>query len=350
MTGVGTLAVLATGAFLVSNHMLPRTQLPLATLLALASFAPVLNLATVSKQLAETVAAARRVFAVHDEPVVVADGPGVGEVSEQEVRFEAVTFAYGANEAQALRDVSFSIEAGQTVALVGRSGAGKTTAAHLLMRFWDPQSGRIVLGGHDLREFGLDDLRRRIAIVAQDTYLFNTSLRENIALGRPDASEEQIIHAARLANAHDFIMTLPDGYDTVVGERGLQLSGGQRQRIAIARALLKDASILILDEATSHLDTESERQVRLALETLIEGRTTLVIAHRLSTVRDANRIIVLEDGSVAEQGSHAELLARGGIYAQLVAAQLVSQGREEPPPEPVQAHSHVHEHGHSHNH
>jgi ATP-binding cassette subfamily C protein CydCD len=336
MTGVGTLAVLATGAFLVSNHMLPRTQLPLATLLALASFAPVLNLATVSKQLAETVAAARRVFAVHDEPVVVADGPGVGEVSEQEVRFEAVTFAYGANEAQALRDVSFSIEAGQTVALVGRSGAGKTTAAHLLMRFWDPQSGRIVLGGHDLREFGLDDLRRRIAIVAQDTYLFNTSLRENIALGRPDASEEQIIHAARLANAHDFIMTLPDGYDTVVGERGLQLSGGQRQRIAIARALLKDASILILDEATSHLDTESERQVRLALETLIEGRTTLVIAHRLSTVRDANRIIVLEDGSVAEQGSHAELLARGGIYAQLVAAQLVSQGREE--------------HGHSHNH
>jgi ATP-binding cassette subfamily C protein CydCD len=310
----------------------------------------VLNLATVSKQLAETVAAARRVFAVHDEPVVVADGPGVGEVSEQEVRFEAVTFAYGANEAQALRDVSFSIEAGQTVALVGRSGAGKTTAAHLLMRFWDPQSGRIVLGGHDLREFGLDDLRRRIAIVAQDTYLFNTSLRENIALGRPDASEEQIIHAARLANAHDFIMTLPDGYDTVVGERGLQLSGGQRQRIAIARALLKDASILILDEATSHLDTESERQVRLALETLIEGRTTLVIAHRLSTVRDANRIIVLEDGSVAEQGSHAELLARGGIYAQLVAAQLVSQGREEPPPEPVQAHSHVHEHGHSHNH
>jgi ATP-binding cassette subfamily C protein CydCD len=348
MTGLGTLAVLATGAYLVTIHALDRTHLPLVTLLALASFAPVLNLATVSRQLAETIAAARRVFAVHDEPVAVRDGPGVPAIEVPTVAFEDVAFAYGASEPHALRNVSFAIQPGQTIAVVGRSGAGKTTAAHLLMRYWDPQGGRVTLGGHDLHDFNLDDLRRHIAIVAQDTYLFNTSLRENIALGRPDATEEQIIHAARLANAHDFIMTLPDRYDTVVGERGLQLSGGQRQRVAIARALLKDAPVLILDEATSHLDTESERQVRLALETLIAGRTTMVIAHRLSTVRDADRIIVLEDGAVAEQGTHTELLARGGIYAQLIAAQVVSQGREEPEPAPAQVH--FHDHGHSHSH
>jgi ATP-binding cassette, subfamily B, bacterial len=350
MTGLGTLAVLGTGAYLVTNHALERTHLPLVTLLALASFAPVLNLATVSKQLAETIAAARRVFAIHDEPVAVRDGPGVPAIDTPNVAFEDVSFAYAANEPQALRNVSFSIAPGQTVAVVGRSGAGKTTAAHLLMRFWDPQLGSITLGGRDLRDFELDDLRRHIAIVAQDTYLFNSSLGDNIALGWPDATEEQIIHAARLANAHDFIMTLPDRYDTIVGERGLQLSGGQRQRVAIARALLKDAPVLILDEATSHLDTESERQVRLALETLIEGRTTMVIAHRLSTVRDADRIIVLEDGAMAEQGTHAELLARGGIYAQLIAAQIVSQGREEPVPAPASAPAHLHDQGHTHSH
>ena len=350
MTGLGSLAVLATGATLVTHAALLRSQLPLATILALAAFTPIINLATVSKQLAETLAAARRVFAVHDEPVAVADGVGVELAGGGELRFEGVSFTYGPGESQALREVSFTIGSGQTVALVGRSGAGKTTAAHLVMRFWDPQSGRITLGDRDLRDFKLDDLRQRIAIVAQDTYLFNTSLRENIALGRPEASEEQIIHAARLANAHDFIMTLPDRYDTVVGERGMQLSGGQRQRIAIARALLKDAPGLILDEATSHLDAESERQVRLALETLIEGRTTLVIAHRLSTIRDADRIVVLDDGTVAEEGTHTELLARGGIYLQLIAAQVVSQGRREPEPEPAQSSVHLHDHGHSHSH
>ena len=302
MTGLGTLAVLATGATLVANGVLLRSQLPLATLLALAAFTPITNLATVSKQLAETLAAARRVFAVHDEPIAVSDGPGADAPPAPEVRFEGVSFTYGPQEAQALRDVSFVIGSGKTVALVGRSGAGKTTVAHLLMRFWDPQSGRITFGDRDLRDFKLDELRRHIAIVAQDTYLFNTSLRENIALGREGATEEQIIQAAKLASAHDFIMSLPDQYDTIVGERGMQLSGGQRQRIAIARALLKDAPVLILDEATSHLDAESERQVRSALETLIEGRTTLVIAHRLSTIRDADSIVVLDDGVVAEEG------------------------------------------------
>jgi len=354
MTGLGGLAVMATGASLVSHGSLGRAELPLVTLLALAAFLPVTNLATVSKQLNETLAAARRVFAIHDEPPVVSDGPGADvPVSAPEVRFEHVSFAYAPQEPQALHDVSFTLAAGETVALVGRSGAGKTTAAHLLMRFWDPQEGRIAIGGHDLRDFKLDDIRQRIAIVAQDTYLFNVSLRENIALGRAGASEEEVIQAARLANAHDFIMTLPDQYDTVVGERGTQLSGGQRQRIAIARALLKDAPILILDEATSHLDAESERQVRLALQTLIAGRTTLVIAHRLSTVRDADKIVVLDDGAVAEEGKHVELLARGGIYAQLVAAQVVGQGREEPVEEAVaQQHDFAvgHDHGGGHHH
>jgi ATP-binding cassette subfamily C protein CydCD len=350
MTGLGTLAVLAAGASLVSQHTLGRSELPLATLLALAAFTPITNLATVSKQLAETLAAARRVFAVHDEPVVVSDGPGADLTDAAAVHFEGVSFAYGPNEPQALRDVSFTVGAGQTVALVGRSGAGKTTAAHLLMRFWDPQSGRITLSGSDLRGFKLDDLRRQIAIVVQDTYLFNASLRENIALGRPGATEEQIIQASRMAYAHDFIMTLPNQYETTVGERGLQLSGGQRQRIAIARALLKDAPILILDEATSHLDAESERQVRTALETLIEGRTTLVIAHRLSTIRDADRIVVLDDGHVAEEGAHADLLARGGIYTQLIAAQVVGNGRSETQSEPSRAPFAVHDHGHAHNH
>ena len=351
MTGLGSLAVLAAGASLVLHGLLARVQLPLATLLALAAFAPITNLATVSKQLAETLAAARRVFAVHDEPVVVSDGPGVEDVPRApEVRYDAVSFAYGPNEPQALRGVSFTIESSQTVALVGRSGAGKTTVAHLLMRFWDPQAGRIALGDHDLRDFNLDELRKQIAIVAQDTYLFNTTLRENIAFGRPNASEEEIIEASRRASAHDFIMTLPDRYATVVGERGVQLSGGQRQRIAIARALLKDAPVLILDEATSHLDAESERQVRHALETLIHGRTTLVIAHRLSTVRDADRIVVLDDGAVVEQGTHAELLARGGIYTHLIASQVVGVGRaqqeaERAAPQPVQ-HFHAEQHHH----
>jgi ABC-type multidrug transport system fused ATPase/permease subunit len=216
------------------------------------------------------------------------------------------------------------LPAGSTVALVGPSGAGKTTVANLLLRFWDPDAGVVRLGGHDLREYELDDLRRRIALVAQDTYLFNDTLRSNILLARPGASAEELLAAVDKAALDDFVAALPDGLETVVGERGAQLSGGQRQRVAIARAFLKDAPILILDEATSHLDAVSEQAVRSALDVLSRDRTTVVIAHRLSTVRAADQIIVLDEGRVAEVGAHASLLARGGLYAHLVSRQLTA--------------------------
>jgi ATP-binding cassette subfamily C protein CydCD len=325
----GSLAVLVTGAWLVTQGRMAPTLLALATVTALAAFSPLLELAKTAKQLAETLAAARRIFAIHDEPVPVRDGPGVverpGEHRPLGLAFEQVGFAYGPRLPQALRGLELDARPGQLVAIVGRSGAGKTTAAHLVLRFWDPQQGRIVLDGHDLREYQLDALRKKIALVAQDTYLFNTSLRDNLRIGRPDASQAEIEQAARRASIHDFIVGLPEGYDTQVGERGFHLSGGQRQRVAIARALLKDAPVLILDEATSHLDAVSERQVHGALEDLMQGRTTLVIAHRLSTVRRADKILVLDEGRLVEQGSHQELLERSGLYAQLVGAQVSSQ-------------------------
>jgi ATP-binding cassette subfamily B protein len=332
MTGLGGLAVLTTGIWMVIQGDLARHQLPLVTILSMSAFAPISDLARTMKYLMETLAAARRVFAVHDEPVPVQDGPGVSlptarsGAEEVSIAFEHVHFSYGPNETWKLRDVTFTINPGQTVALVGHSGAGKTTLANLLLRFWDPTSGRVLLAGHDLREFNLDDLRCRIALVSQDAYLFNASILENLRLGRPDASNAEIEEAARQANAHDFIAAMPHGYDTMVGERGMQLSGGQRQRIAIARALLKNAPVLILDEATSHLDAVNEQQVRQALARLMHGRTTLVIAHRLSTIRDADQIVVLDDGQVVEQGTHQELLGHSGLYAQLVSTQLVGAG------------------------
>ena len=333
MTALGSLAVLALGLWFRTQGDITRPQVILAVILSAAAFAPVSDIARTMKQLLETLAAARRLFEIHDEPVPVADGPGFAVTSEAgssapSMRFQGVSFSYGPEEPEALQDVTFAAEPGQTLALVGRSGAGKSTCANLLMRFWDPSHGSISLDDRDLRDFGLDQLREQIALVTQDTYLFNTSIRENLRLGRQDADDAQVEDAARRANAHEFITSFPDGYDTLVGERGMQLSGGQRQRVSIARALLKNSPLLVLDEATSHLDAVNEQQVRNALERLMEGRTTLVIAHRLSTIRNADRIVVLDAGKVVEQGTHDELLEAHGLYSQLVSTQLLGAQAE----------------------
>ncbi len=217
--------------------------------------------------------------------------------------------------------VSFEIRKGETVALVGPSGGGKSTLSELVPRFYDPAAGSILIDGVDLRDYSQESVRDHMSVVAQDTVLFNDTIAANIGMGRRGASREEIMAAAKVANAHEFIMETPDGYDTNIGDRGMKLSGGQRQRLSIARAVLKNPEILILDEATSALDTESEKLVQDALNNLLEGRTSVVIAHRLSTIHNADKIIVVDGGRIAEQGTHAELMARGGIYAHLIEMQ-----------------------------
>jgi ATP-binding cassette subfamily C protein CydCD len=320
-TGLGGLAVVAVGAHLVGTGGLPAGYLPLLTLLAMAAFLPISEIANIGRQLADTLGATRRLHAVHEEEVPVQDGPGVVPAAAAGLSFRDVGFRYAGSKTPALENVSFTVPVGSTLALVGPSGAGKTTIAHLFMRFWDPDKGTIKLDGHDLSEYHLDEMRRRIALVAQDTYLFNDTLEANIRIARPEASAADLAQAIQRAALDDFIAGLPEGLDTSVGERGMRLSGGQRQRVAIARAFLKDAPVLILDEATSHLDAVNEELVRGALDDLMTQRTTIVIAHRLSTVRDADHIVVLDKGKVMEQGRHAELIAAGGLYAHLVARQ-----------------------------
>jgi ATP-binding cassette subfamily B protein/subfamily B ATP-binding cassette protein MsbA len=248
-----------------------------------------------------------------------------------EVSYEAVSFAYQPQR-PVLEDVSFHLRAGDVVALVGPTGAGKSTLAGLLPRFFDPDSGAVLIDGHDLRELELASVRGAVSLVLQESFLFPVSIGENIAYGRTGASREQIEQAARAANAHEFISRLPDGYDTVVGERGTTLSGGERQRVAIARALLKNAPILVLDEPTSALDAHTEHELMGALENLMSGRTTLIIAHRLSTIKRADSILVLDAGRLVEQGSHAELVRGEGVYARLHALQLGREGRESAAP------------------
>ena len=323
VTGLGGLAVLTAGGLLAIHGRLDAGILPVMTLLAVSAFVPVWEIAQVGRQLADTLGATRRFHAIETAPVAVQDGPGVAATRRgAALEMAHVTFTYPGRVRPALDDVQLVIPAGGTVALVGPSGAGKTTIAHLFLRFWDPDKGVVRLDGHDLRDYRLDELRRRVALVAQDTYLFNDTLRNNVRLARPGATTVEVDTAIERAALTEFVASLPDGLDTVVGERGTRLSGGQRQRVAIARAFLKDAPILILDEATSHLDAVSEAAVRGALDRLKQDRTTLVIAHRLSTVRGADAIVVLDRGRVIETGSHAELLARRGLYARLIAAQL----------------------------
>jgi subfamily B ATP-binding cassette protein MsbA len=282
---------------------------------------PVRNLSQLLPIVSTGTAAALRVFAMIDAKPRIVTAPDSKELEVARapkggaVRFKNVSFTYG--DAPAVRGVDFDIAPGSKVALVGPSGAGKTTIFNLLLRFYDVSDGTIEIDGHDIRAVTLESLRRNIALVTQEPILFDETVATNIALGRPGASRADIEQAAKDAAAHDFITALPLGYDSRVGEGGLKLSGGQRQRIAIARAMLRNAPILLLDEATSALDTESERQVQEALNRLMKDRTTIVIAHRLSTVADADRLYVLDSGRVVESGNHAELLAKNGLYARL---------------------------------
>ena len=271
-------------------------------------------------------AAAQRVFDVLDLPEVIKNAPDAKALPKVkgDVRFNDVSFAYNENE-EVLSHVSFEVKPGEMIAFVGPSGAGKSTVASLLPRFYDATNGSITIDGQDIRTVTLDSLREQVGIVPQETVLFNGSVYDNILYGRLDATREEVEAAAKAANAHDFIMQLPNGYETMLGDRGMNISGGQRQRISIARAILKNPQILILDEATSALDTESERVVQEALDRLMVGRTSFVIAHRLSTIKNADKIMVLEKGQLIEQGNHDELMAMDGLYAHLYKIQYRSK-------------------------
>ena len=279
---------------------------------------PIKRITRVSGNIQKALAAAQRVFYVLDLPEEVRDLPDARALPAVtgNVSFEHVTFSYNAGD-EILHDLSFTAKPGQVIGLVGPSGAGKSTVASLLPRFYDCDAGTIRIDGTDIKHVTLESLRNQVGIVPQETMLFNGSVYDNILYGRLDATKEEIEAAAKAANAHDFIMELPDGYNTMLGDRGVNISGGQRQRIAIARAILKDPRILVLDEATSALDTESERLVQEALNRLMVGRTSIIIAHRLSTIKNADRILVLDTGQLVEDGTHDELMEKNGLYAHL---------------------------------
>jgi ABC-type multidrug transport system fused ATPase/permease subunit len=339
----GTIAVVVLGAILSGHHDVSPTLVVPATVLVALSFGPVARLVNSLQGLGDVSAAGERIFSLVERPVPAGSGgalPGDATAARDTmwnratggtgstgalppaVAFHQVTFRYGAGLPPALSEVSFAVAPGETVALVGHSGAGKSTCVNLLLRFWDVDAGRVTVGGVDVRTLSQSQLHHRVGWVPQDVYLFHTTIRENLRLGRPEATDHQLEVAARAAQAWEFIQALPDGLDTHTGERGVQLSGGQRQRLAIARALLADPPVLALDEPVSNLDSENEAALTLAMTELRKGRATLIIAHRLSTIQGADRLVVLDHGRVAEVGTHEELLRGGNAYATLMASQL----------------------------
>ncbi|MDR3498322.1 MAG: ABC transporter ATP-binding protein [Parvibaculum sp.] len=336
LSGVGIAGVIYFGGLSVIQGSLTSGELFAFVSALMLAYQPLKAVANTQTIMQEGVAAAARVFPILDiEPQITAAADAAPlKLTDGAIHFDNVSFAYS-DGTPALKGVTIDIPRGHTVALVGPSGGGKSTILNLVPRFYDPLSGSVSIDGQDIRKVTLASLRAASSLVTQDPFLFDDTVRANIAYGRPDASEEEIVAAARNAAAHDFIMSLSDGYDTQVGEAGFRLSGGQRQRIAIARAMLKNSPILLLDEATSALDTASELQVQTALAALMKGRTTLVIAHRLSTIKHANNIYVIDGGRVLEQGTHAELVARGGLYAELSRSQFLQDEGELDSPTPA---------------
>jgi ABC-type multidrug transport system fused ATPase/permease subunit len=323
----GAAAALAVGAVRAAEGYISISTLIVVMLLGAEVFRPVRELGRLHHQGLNGISAAQGIFALLASRPEVEEpaNPSTAPLHEPAVRFERVTFGYDGGQRPALRGFDLHVAPGETVALVGSSGAGKSTVINLLLRYFDPQEGTVLLGGVNVREWALDRLRAQFATVSQDTYLFHGTVAENLRMARPGAAMATLEAASRAANAHDFITRLPLGYDTVVGDRGQRLSGGERQRIAIARALLKDAPILLLDEPTSSVDAENEELIQEAIRRLSDGRTTLLIAHRLSTVADADRIVVMAEGGVVESGRHEEMLRRDGAYARLVAAQQITE-------------------------